>query len=180
MNFWNGKPKLTIKQTDNRHDSFFGQVKQGHSDDYNCIAGAYINIINNSPVSITLGTVYLVIGKEKFDLIDRDNDYWNDVVFYFKDKDGRVTSDGSAIPYQDDGLMFPRKLDSYDTISGCVLFHNFPAKIRKRRRGKLVCNTAIGKVKKTLTLHEYNEVYSRYEYKDILQYERSRMVEVDI
>ena len=175
MSFWNGKPKITITITNKRHDCFFGQVKQSRATDYYCIAGAYINIINNSPVSITLSTLSLVIGKERLDLINKNNEYWEEVVFYFKNRDGMTTSDGTAIPYQDCGLAFPRKLDSYDAITGCVLFHNFPARIRKRCRGTIIVSSAIGRIKKKVVLYEYNEQYAKYELENIQQYERSRV-----
>lgn len=86
---------------------------------------------------------------------------------------------GNDFVYEDDfaqnadELELPHKLDAYDTLTVCVLFHNFPAIIKQRCKGTIVLTTAIGNIKKKVELVEYNKDYQEADYRDYLCYCRS-------
>ena len=137
------------------------------------VGGAQINIVNNSPVAITLNRINLIVGKETLRLVNNKNKFWESVEFYFIDDKGELTTDGSGINYAESGLELPLKINAYDTITAFVLFHNFPSKQKNQCRGKIVLSTAIGKVKKKVRLVEYDKNYLEEGYRDYLQYCRS-------
>ena len=173
-NYWKSKPKLKIEIADKKWDCFFGKVihtNRSNSEDFIC--GAKINIVNNSPVSITISEANMIIEKEKLPLIDNNNSYWEIVEFFFEDEDGELTTDGSGIYYKESGLSFPFKLSAYDTVTAYVLFYPFPTKYKKKCKGIFVLNTAIGKVKKKINLVEYDKDYQEESYREYLRYCRS-------
>lgn len=173
FNYWNKKPKLKIEITDKDWDCFFGKVKHESSSIESYIGGAQINIINNSPVAITINAINLIVNDEKLRLIDNKNKYWESVEFYFVDDNGELTTDGSGIYYAESGLILPYKINAYDTITAFVLFHNFPAKLKKKCNAKIVLHTAIGRIKKRVKMVEYDKDYMQSDYRDYLQYCRS-------
>lgn len=173
FNYWTNKPKLRIDITDEKWDCFFGRVLHEETNIQSFVAGAQINIINNSPVSISLNRINLVVGKETLRLIDNSNDFWECVEFYFLDDNDELTTDGTGIYYSENGLSLPLKINAYDTITAYVLFHNFPAKYRKKCTGKIVLSTAIGTVKKKIKMIEYDKDYLEPDFRDYLQYSRS-------
>lgn len=171
--YWTSKPKLKIEITDKEWDCFFGKVLHEGTNIQSYVGGAQINIVNNSPVAITLNRINLVVDKERLRLIDNKNKFWECVEFYFLDDNGELTTDGTAIDYVESGLQLPLKINAYDTITVFVLFHNFPSKKKKRCKGKIVLYTAIGKVKKKVKLVEYDKSYLEVGYREHLQYCRS-------
>ena len=173
FNYWTSKPKLRIEITDKDWDCFFGKVLHEGTNIQSYVGGAQINIVNNSPVSITLNRINLVVAKESLCLIDNKNKFWESVEFYFLDDNGELTTDGTGIDYVDCGLKLPLKINAYDTITAYVLFHNFPSKQKKQCKGKIVLNTAIGKVKKKVKLVEYDKSYLEIGCREYLQYCRS-------
>ena len=173
FNYWTSKPKLKIEITDKEWDCFFGKVLHEGTNLQHYVGGAQINIVNNSPVAITLNRINLVVGKERLRLIDNKNRYWESVELYFVDDNGEMTTDGSGIYYSESGLSLPRKINAYDTITAVVLFHHFPSKQKKQCNGKIVLGTAIGKVTKRVKLVEYDKNYLEANYRDYLQYCRS-------
>lgn len=179
FNYWTNKPKLRIDITDKKWDCFFGKVLHEESEIQSFVAGAQINIINNSPVSISLNRINLVVGKETLRLIDNSNNFWECVEFYFVDDNGELTTDGTGIYYSESGLSLPLKINAYDTITAYVLFHNFPAKYKKKCNGRIILNTAIGTVKKKIRMVEYDKNYLEADYRDFLQYSRSLDISVN-
>ena len=173
FNYWTSKPKLKIEITDKKWDCFFGKIVHEGTNIQSYVGGAEINIVNNSPVAITLNRINLIVGKETLRLVDNKNKFWESVEFYFVDDTGELTTDGSGINYADAGLEFPLKINAYDTITAVVLFHNFPIKQKKQCKGKIVLSTAIGKVKKRVKLVEYDKNYLEADYREYLQYCRS-------
>ena len=171
--YWTNKPKLKIEITDKEWDCFFGKVIHEGTNIQSYVGGAQINIVNNSPVAITLNRINLVVDKERLCLIDNKNKFWECVESYFLDDNGELTTDGTAIDYVESGLQLPLKINAYDTITVFVLFHNFPSKKKKRCKGKIVLYTAIGKVKKKVKLVEYDKSYLEVGYREYLQYCRS-------
>mgnify|MGYP004497684389 CR=1 FL=1 len=173
-NYRKSKPKLKIAIADRKWDCFFGTaISENHPAISSCICGAYISIVNNSPVAITISEVSMMLGKEKLRLIDNRNSYWDVVRFSFEDKDGEITMDQIGIYYKDSGLKLPYKINAYDTLTASVLFHNFPVQIKRRCKGMIVLTTAIGNIKKRVMMVEYNKDYQDAEYRDYLCYCRS-------
>ena len=173
FNYWTSKPKLRIEITDKEWDCFFGKIVHEGTDIQSYVGGAQISIVNNSPVAITLNRINLIVGKEMLRLVNNKNKFWECVEFYFLDDNGELTTDGSGIYYAESGLELPLKINAYDTITAVVLFHNFPCKQKKQCKGRIVLNTAIGKVKKNVKLVEYDKNYLEEGYRDYLQYCRS-------
>ena len=173
-NYWKSKPKLRIEITDKNWDGFFGRViHEGKYNHENFICGAKINIINNSPVAITISNANMIIDKEHLRFIDNRNKFWECAEFYFEDDNGELTTDGSGIYYKECGLSLPLKVSAYDTITAFLLFHDFPIKYKNKCTGKLLLHTAIGKVKKKIRLVEYDKNYQEEGYRYYLQYCRS-------
>lgn len=170
-NYYQNKPKLKVIINDKNIDCFYGvkMEEEGHKIHY-CVAGVYINILNNSPVDIGVSNAYLLLNKEKYIFIKNDIDYWKDTQFLYKKKDGTYDCIESYIPYDENGLSIPTRIGSYDTVSKYLLFHDFPNSIHNNCRAVLVLDTAIGKVKKRIVLHEIDEDY--YENLDLREYER--------
>lgn len=172
--YWNKKPKLKIEISDKKWDCFFGNAftDEAKMERNTYIGGAKIMILNNSPVSITISNINMLIGKEKLDLIGKDIPYWKEIMFCFV-KDGELVFDGSVLNYSECGISLPYKIEAYDSIETVVLFYNFPKKNMKKCKSKIVLNTAIGKVKKTIKMIEYDENYLEKGYRDYSQYQRS-------
>lgn len=168
------KPKLKIEIADKRSDCFFGKVIPEASTTGHVmrISGAWVNIINNSPVALKINRVYLQINREKFRIISPQNSYWDATVFYFEDEEGKLSTDGGIIEYGEQGLRVPCKIEAYDTISGCLLFQNFPANIHEKCRATICMKTAIGVIKKRVKLVEYDRNFEG-EAVEIVQYLRS-------
>lgn len=173
-NYQKNKPKLKIEIADKKRDCFFGKtIHERHPSIISHICGAYISIINNSPVAITISKATMIIGKERLCLIDNQNDYWEMVEFYFEDNEKELTTDGTAIYYKENGFEIPFKLNAYDTVTVYVLFYNFPAKIKGKCKGRIVFDTVIGKKIKKIKLVEYDKNYQDAEYEEYLCYCRS-------
>lgn len=174
FNYWTSKPKLKIEITDKEWDCFFGIANYSQRNKLkNYIGGGQINIINNSPVAITINRINLVVNGEVLPLIDNKLAHWKDVEFYFVDDEGKWTTDGTGIAYDESGLTVPFKINAYDTITAYVLFFNFPIKCKNNCKGTFVLNTAIGKVKKNVKLVKYDKKYLEKGYREYLQYCRS-------
>ena len=174
-NYWRSKPKLEIRISNKDWDCFFGKVMLLENSKYiSHIAGAKINIVNNSPVAITISDVYMLVNGERLRVINKDNPAWNEVVFVFEvEGEKELVNDGSSILYKENGLELPFKLQAYDTITVYALFHSFPASITGKSKAKIVLDTAIGNVVKRVNLVEYDVNYIEEGYRDYLQYERS-------
>lgn len=174
-NYWKSKPKIKIEIADKKWDCFFGNAVPNENKNNNsiCIGGAQISIVNNSPVSINISEINLVIGKESLRIIDKNNSFWKDAMFFYFDDNGEWVSDGFGFDYYTNGISLPYKINAYDSITVLVLFHNFPIKYRKKCSGYLEMKTAIGKVRKKITLIEYDKNYQDEGYRDMMQYFRS-------
>lgn len=58
--YWTSKPKLKIEITDKEWDYFFGKVLHEGTNIQSYVGGAQINIVNNSPVAITLNRIIAI------------------------------------------------------------------------------------------------------------------------
>lgn len=168
INYFVAKPKLKVIISDPSSDVYFGLVSTGNDKIINTMIGAVdINIINNSPVDIYIKDISLKVGKDIHRLIWKDNHFWNDVYFFYYDENGEKQWDGSGICYKSQGVKIPCKVKSYTILSGLCLFHDFPNSKDKTIKGKVILNTAIGKVVKRVKFIRYDENYVSAEMKEV-------------
>lgn len=162
------KPKLKVIISDPESDVYYGLVSKDNDKVMSTMVGAvYINIINNSPVDIYIKEIKLKIGKDLHRLVLKDNNYWNDIFFFYYDENGEKMWDSSGICYSSHGIKIPVKIKSYTILSGMCLFHDFPNNNSKIVKGKLIINTAIGKVRKNVKFIKYDENYVSAEMKEV-------------
>ena len=169
-NYWRNKPKIKIQITDKKWDCFFGKVIHDERITFESyICGAKINIVNNSPVAIAISSCDMIVNKQKLKLINNEIELWENISFFFERNGSEWTTDGSYIDYKKDGLSVPLKVNAYDAITAYVFFYNFPVKIKSKCKGKIVLNTAVGKIAKSVKLIEYDDDYMEEGYRDYLQ-----------
>ena len=167
-NYFVSKPKLKVIISDPESDVYYGLVSKDNDKVMSTMVGAVdINIINNSPVDIYIKEIKLKIGKDLHRLVLKDNNYWNDIFFFYYDENGEKIWDGSGICYSSRGIKIPVKVKSYTILSGMCLFHNFPKSNSKIVKGELILNTAIGKVRKNVKFIKYDENYVSAEMKEV-------------
>ena len=167
-NYFVSKPKLKVIISDPESDAYYGLVSKDNDKVMSTMVGAVdINIINNSPVDIYIKEIKLKIGKDLHRLVLKDNNYWNDIFFFYYDENGQKMWDGPGICYSSQGIKIPVKVKSYTILSGMCLFHNFPKSNSKIVKGELILNTAIGKVRKNVKFIKYDENYVSSEMKEV-------------
>lgn len=179
-NYQKSRPKLKIVIENKRWDCFFGKVISLETLDtlnnrsFNYICGVKMSIINNSPVDITINNINMIVEKEILRVIDNRIPYWESVMFYFQDDNGELTTDGIDICYKESCFELPFKINAYDVVTVVALFHNFPARIRGKCKGRINVYTAIGNKKKKVTMVEYDRNYETEDYRDYIAYCRSK------
>lgn len=175
-NYFVAKPKLKVIISDPESDVYYGLVSKDNEKVMSTMIGAVdINIINNSPVDIYIKDIKLKIGKDLHRLVLKDNDYYNDIFFFYYDENGEKMWDGSGICYSTQGIMIPVKVKSYTILSGMCLFHDFPKSNSKTVKGKLILNTAIGKVRKNVKFIKYDENYVSAEMKEVELFKKNHL-----
>lgn len=168
------KPKLKIVVTDKKSDVYFGRVCLSNDSVASTLIGAIeISIINNSPVDIFVKDIKLKIGNDCHKLVFRDNPYWEDIYFFFYNENGEKMWDGVGINYQSVGISMPVKIDSYTILSGVCLFHDFPNIDSKSQKGKVILDTAVGKVAKKVKFIKYDKNYISNEMKEVELYRKN-------
>lgn len=171
-------PKLQIDIDNPKYDCFFGNAatedesEKLHEDR---ISGVRFTLRNNSAADIEVTGVALEIKSEMFRLILNDNPYWDAVYFFTYDPDEKkmVPDWNNYIPYAEKGIHLPLIINSYTTFTGYALFYHFPASITGQVNAIIHVKTAIGVVKKRISLLEYNDTFSNQEWEDVEQYFRS-------
>lgn len=173
-------PKIKIQIMNKEYDGFFGDVRCEHNERIykNRISGIRLRLINNSPSEISILGIILKCNKETYRMIDCTNDYWEIVEFVFPDEEGKEISDGSAIYYSTEGITLPLKLSAYDGRDIVALFYHFPVRAKKKKRAKVIIETAIGVKTKRIILNEYDKRYMNDDYRNYLQYKQSIEAEV--
>ena len=78
--------------------------------------------------------------------------------------------DGCGINYKQAGVDMPNKVKSYTILSGICLFHDFPNTNSKTKFGKIIMDTAVGKVTKKVKFIRYDSEYISAEMKDVKLY----------
>lgn len=171
-------PSVKIDIDSEKFDCFFGDASnnldeaRGHT---NRISGVFLTLRNDSSADIEVTDLKLKVGKEYYNLIDKDNKYWNDVAFLVTDPEtGKREPDAIySIAYSCAGFETPRILEAYRSFTGYALFYNFPAKISGKIKATLVVKTAVGTAKKRITLYEYDDTFAKKEWEEIEQFQRS-------
>ena len=169
-------PNLKVNIDNQKINCFFGDVETEHEQQfgYGRIAGIRFRIINSSPVSIEIHSIVLKIKSEKYKLIDTDNAYWENVYFLsYDEEDKKVPDINYGIYYAVEGIKLPSIIEPYTTLPCVTLFYHFPKAITKKVKAKLIINTAIGEIKKRIELYEYNDTFSKDEFKDVQQFYKS-------
>jgi hypothetical protein len=131
------------------------------------VAALEINIINNSPVDIYIKDAKLKIRKDYHGLVDCSNPFWEDIYFFYYNDKGEKEWDGSGINYKATGLQLPTVVKSYTILSCLCLFHHFPDILSLKLNGKVVLNTAVGKLSKKVKFRKYDANYVSAEMKDV-------------
>ena len=170
-NYLISKPELKIVISDKQCDAYFGDVCAKNESIVDTKIGAVeINIINNSPVDIFIKDLKLKIGKDYHRLVCKNNSYWEDIYFFYYDNNGEQMWDGCGINYKQAGVDMPNKVKSYTILSGICLFHDFPNTNSKTKFGKIIMDTAVGKVTKKVKFIRYDSEYISAEMKDVKLY----------
>ncbi len=171
-NYLISKPKLKIVISDKECDSYFGCVDNEKGIMVNTnIGAAEINIINNSPVDIFVKDIKLKIGKNYHGLIDKENSYWEGIHFFYYAENGEKMWEGFGIDYKENGFSMPTEVKSYTILSGICLFHHFPNN-QSAIYGKIILNTAVGKITKRVKFIRYDNNYVSSEMKNIEIYQK--------
>lgn len=172
VNYFDKRPHLKIKFNDKKRDCFYTIVgSENHV--YHYISWLNFNIINDSPVKITINDVYLLINKEVFFLVDTEADYWASVDYLIKNEKGVFDSDGLFRDAREHCIKLPLRIDPYDSISTSALFNSIPNNLGRKVKAKIVFVTAIGTIRKKATLLEYGIEHLNYEFDSILQFQKS-------
>ena len=171
-------PKLHIDIDNPKYDCFFGDVTtEDESEEFhkNRISGVYFTLRNNSAMDIEVNGVSLKIKSEMFRLIPNDNPYWDDVYFFTYDPDEKkmIPDWNHCISYAEHGVHLPLIIKGYTTFTGYALFYHFPANIMGHVNAVIHVKTAIGIVKRKITLLEYNDKFPKQEWEDVEQHLRS-------
>ena len=169
------KPKLKINITDKKSDVYYGNVCADEDEKVvsTKIGSVSINIINNSPVDISIRDIKLRIGKNLHRLVFKNNPYWEFCYFFYKDNNNEKIWDGSGINYKEMGFELPLKINSYSIQSGICLFHDFPNTQNKKIKGTIILYSAVGKIKKKIKFIQYDENYVSSEMKDVELYRKN-------
>ena len=174
-------PKIEIDIANPKYECFFGNAVTDNMSDKLSekglrIAGVYLTIRNNSNADIQITSIQLKAKGEYFRRIGKREDFWHEIAFLSMDQDeNKILPDWAySINYSDTAIQIPCVLYSYTAVEGYCIFGEFPAKTKKKVKGTLVLNTAIGKVKKKVNLYVYDDTFGREDYEHVKQYYRSR------
>lgn len=141
-------------------DSFYGATKIEDGELTNYMAGVRARIKNNSPASFTISDVGLLFNNEYYSLAFKNLSLYANVEFYYFDKVAGITTDGSYVDYENEGLELPFNIKKYDTKDFVSLFVFFIKSDEKKLKAKLIIDTAIGKKKKRVILNKYDYEYA--------------------
>jgi hypothetical protein len=173
-NYLINKPKLKVIISDKDCDAYFGDVcaKDDKVVSTN-VAALEINIVNNSPVDIFIKDIKLKIKDDFHRLVDNSNPFWEDVYFFYYNDQGEKEWDGAGINYSLRGVQAPITVKSYTILSGVCLFYDFPNVYSRKKYGKVVLNTAVGKIGKRVKFIKYDSSYISSEMKDVKIYTKN-------
>lgn len=168
-------PKLHILISHPRYDCFFGDVILENNERLRRqrISGLRILLKNSSSSNIEVQSLVLRIKKESFRLIPNINPYWDNVTFITKTESGQEINFLYSIQYSDHGIQFPCIVGSYSFLEGYVLFYSFPTTINGKTHAQLIAQTAVGVVRKSVILREYNRTFEKQELEDVKQHYKS-------
>ncbi len=168
------KPKIKMELTDKDCDAYFGKVHLENGNTSSTLIGfVELNIINNSPVDISIKDIKLKVEKTYHRLIDKNNPYWKDCYFYYLDKNDEEVWDGCGVNYDECGIVIPNKIKAYSIISGVCMFYHYPNTNSRNKKCKLILYTAVGKITKRINMKKYDENYVSLEVKDVELFEKN-------
>lgn len=173
VNYFSKKPHLRIKINDKNRDCFYTIVGSEDSTVYHYVSNIHFNIVNDSPVKITINDIYLSINKEIFLLIDTESDYWNSIVYLIEDGNGEFGRDEIYRDVRKNYIKLPLKIDPYDSVTLSAIFNSTQNNLGNRVKAKMVLTTAIGTISKKVILSEYGLDHLNYELDNISQFQRS-------
>lgn len=170
------KPKIKIELTDKDSDAYFGTVCLKNGKTASTLIGfVQLNIINSSPVDISIRDIRLKVGKTYHRLIDKKSSYWHGCYFYYLDENGEEIWDGCCVDYDKYGIDIPNKVKSYSIISGTCLFYHFPIIDSNSKNCNVVLYTAVGRISKRIKMKKFNEKYVSSEFKDMELFEKNKI-----
>lgn len=173
MNYFNKRPHIRIKIDDKNRECFYCIIGSDNSAVYRYVSWIRFNIINDSPVRITINNIYLCAKKEVFLMADTEADYWSSIDYLIKDENGTYSSDGLYRDVQKQCIKLPLKIDPYDSATTAAIFNSIPNNLSGRIKAKIVFATAIGTIRKKVILSEYGLEHLNFEFDNIAQFQRS-------
>lgn len=169
-----GEPNLKIRLLDQNVDAFYGATKISKEGDLtHYVACVRFRISNKSLTPVTISELSLQINNERFELADKDAEYWRHVVFYFESDDEEFNTDGSYIDYENNGVTVPLVLNAYEAKDITCIFMSFPKTSTPIIRAKLLVDTAAGVKCKNVNLSLYDEEFTHHEWVGMEQYFKS-------
>lgn len=164
-------PKLIVSIDKPEYECFFGNVHIEHEgrEYINRISGIKLKLRNPSQYDIEVSDVNLRIKGIEYHLILKDNPYWNHVTFLAHGQDAKklVPDYNYSIAYGEHGFLPPYVVNKYSIIDTVILFYDFPQNITKTVTATLCIMTAVGIIKKTIKLIEYDDTFQRQEMEEV-------------
>lgn len=171
VKYYKKRPHLKIN-IDNKSDCFFAVVGSKGADIRNYVSILHFDIVNSSPVKITISNAYLMIDKEKYLLADSDGK-WESVNFFYENEEGAFESDEIYRDYDSTFIKLPLEIAPYQSISASAIFYLRQSNLGENVKAKLILGTAIGKIRKKIVLSEYSYEQLQHEFENVTQYQRS-------
>lgn len=104
-NYFVSKPKLKVIISDPESDVYYGLVSKD----------------NDKVMSTMVGAVDINIGKDLHRLVLKDNNYWNDIFFFYYDENGEVIFK----KLNDTGTLSENTINKYSFIEHKECFNKF-------------------------------------------------------
>lgn len=172
VNYFSKKPHLRINIDNKGYDCFY-TIACTKNKSLHYISFIHFNIINDSPVKITVNNIHLLLNKEILFLTDTQNDYWRSVDFLIKNKDGEFIKSDIYVDYSEPDIKLPLKIEPYDSISVSTIFDFVPNNFSGNIKAKLVFDSAVGTIYKKINLSEYKQTTLMYSMDNICKQKRS-------
>ncbi len=173
VNYFNRRPHLKIKINNKKLDCFYTLAGSEKDEVYRYVSIIYFNIINNSPVKITINNVLLKIKNEFYLLSSNDKNCWNSINFFEKMKDGHFESDEIYRDLKSSCIRLPMRIEPYDSTMVSSVFNSNPKNLKGKVKAKIILNTAIGSICKRVILSEYGLKHFNHEFESVSQFQRS-------
>lgn len=171
INYCGQRPHLKIN-IHSKNDCFFAIAGSKETGTYNYVSILHFNIVNASPVKITINNTHLVIGKEKY-LLSDSGAKWESVDFRYKNEEGIFESDEIYRDFNSTFIRLPLEVEPYDSIAVSAIYYLKQNNLGDNVKAKLVLDSAIGTISKKIVLSEYSYEQLKHEFENVTQYQRS-------